>query len=46
MAEFVVLRGMLLRVHLLWDISLCRYVNMNSYIACIQKENGDCSIWI
>jgi len=45
MAEFVVLRGILLRVHLLWDISLCQPVNMSSYIAYIHKEIGDCSIW-
>jgi len=37
MTEFVVSRGILLRVHLFLDISLCRYVNMNSYIPCIQR---------
>jgi hypothetical protein len=41
-----VLRGILLRVHLFWDISLCPWVNMNSYIDYIQKQNGYCSIWI
>jgi len=43
--EFGVVRGILLRVHLFRDISLCRWVNMNRNIAYIERDTGDCSIW-